>query len=98
MASMGIASDALVPDDLNEPAPVALAVELEEEHTLPGSEAELAVADRDRLAGRAEQHGHAVRVAVPEVHVLGADVLGAAIPVVVGVVRLAGHEPLEQAG
>ena len=34
-------------DDLDEPAPVALAVELEEEHALPGAEAELAVAHRD---------------------------------------------------
>src|SRR5881409_1445482 len=63
------------------PAPVALAVELEEEHALPGAEAELAVADRDRLAGRAEEHRHAVRVAVPDGHVLLADVHGAAIPV-----------------
>src|SRR5947209_3323538 len=87
-----------VSDDLDEPAAIALAVQLEEEHALPGAEAELALADRDRLAGAAEQHGHAVGVAVPEVHVLGADVLGAAIPVVVCVVRLGRNEPLEQAG
>src|SRR5437773_10054209 len=98
MASMGIASDALVPDDLHDPAPVALAVELEEEHALPGAEAELAVADRDRLAGGPEQHRHAVRVAVAEVHVLLADVLGAAVPVVVRVVALARDEPLEHVG
>jgi hypothetical protein len=41
----------LVADDLDDPAPVALAVELEEEHALPGAEAELAVADGDRLSG-----------------------------------------------
>jgi len=40
-------------DDLNDPAAVALAVELEEEHALPGAEAELAVAHGDRLARRA---------------------------------------------
>ena len=81
-------------DDLDEPAPVALAVELEEQHPLPRAEAELAVAHRDRLAGRAEQHRHAVRVAVAELHVLLADVLGAAIPVVVRVVVLGRHESL----
>src|SRR5881396_1466608 len=96
MASMGIASDALVPDDLDEPAPVALAVELEEEHALPGAEAELAVADRDRLARRAEEHRHAVRMAVADGHVLLADVLGAAIPVVVRVVLVARDERFEQ--
>jgi hypothetical protein len=40
-------------DDLDDPAAVALAVELEEEHALPGAEAELAVAHGDRLARRA---------------------------------------------
>src|SRR5438094_1023383 len=83
-------------DDLNDPAAVALAVELEEEHALPGAEAELAVAHRDRLAGRPEQHRHAVRVAVAEVHVLFADVLRAPVPVVVRVVALARDEALEQ--
>src|SRR5207344_2071195 len=87
---------ALVADDLDEPAPVALAVELEEEHALPRAEAELPVADRDRLAGRAEEHRHAVRVAVPNGHVLLADVLGAAIPVVVRVVLVSRDEALEQ--
>src|SRR5262245_42020246 len=66
-------------DHLHEPATVALAVELDEEHALPRAEAELAVADGDGLAGRSEQHGHAVRVPVPDLHVLGADVLGAAV-------------------
>ena len=46
--------DPLAPDDLDQPAAVALAVELEEEHTLPGAEAELAVPNRYRLAGAAE--------------------------------------------
>src|SRR5207248_3519006 len=87
----------LVPDDLDDPAAVALAVELEEQHPLPGAEAELAVAYRDRLAGRPEQHRHAVSMAVAEVHVLGADVLGAPVPVVVRVVALARDEALEQA-
>ena len=32
------ARDRLMTDDLNDPAPVALAVELEEEHALPGAE------------------------------------------------------------
>ena len=50
----------LVPDDLHEPAPVALAVELDEEHALPVAELQLAVTDRHRLAGAAEQHRHAV--------------------------------------
>src|SRR4051794_2466733 len=50
----------LVPDDLDDPAAVALAVELEEEHALPRPEAQLAVAHGDRLAGRAEQHRHAM--------------------------------------
>src|SRR4030095_15909246 len=76
--------------------PVALAVELEEEHALPGAELELAFADRDRLARRAEQHRPALRVAVAEVHVLGADVLGTAVPVVVRVVVLARDETQEQ--
>src|SRR5256884_5220105 len=82
-------------DDLHDPAAVALAVELEEEHPLPRAEAELAVAHRDRLAGRAEQHRHAVGVAVADVHVLGADVLGAPVPVVVRVVRVAGDEAFQ---
>src|SRR5215203_1888780 len=90
----------LVPDDLDEPAPVTLAVELEEEHALPGPQAELALTHGDRLAGGAEQHRHAVRVAVPDVHVLLADVLGASVPVVVRVIVLAAvwHEPLEEGG
>ncbi len=50
------------------------------------------------LAGGAEQHRHAVRVAVSDLHVLLADVLGAAVPVVVGVVRLVRDEaPQERA-
>ena len=40
----------LVADDLDDPAAVAFAIELEEEHPLPGAEAELAVTDRNRLA------------------------------------------------
>src|SRR5213083_163012 len=88
----------LVPDDLHKPASVALAVELDEQHALPGSELELPVAHRDRLAGGPEQHRHAVRVAVAEVHVLRADVLGALVPVVVRVVGLARHEAAEQLG
>ena len=36
---------------MHEPAAVALTVELEEHHALPGTEAELTVAHRDRLAG-----------------------------------------------
>ena len=51
-----------------------------------GSEREIVVGHGNRLPGRAEQHRHAMRVAVPDLHVLGADVLGAAVPVVVGVV------------
>src|SRR5919197_1738206 len=86
----------LGPDDLNDPAAVSLAVELEEHHALPGPEAELAVPHRNGLAGGPAQHRPAVRVPVPEVHVLGADVLGAAGPGVVRVVGLARHEPLEQ--
>src|SRR5438093_7064221 len=85
-------------DDLDDPAAVALAVELEEEHPLPGAEAELTLADGDRLAGGTKQHRHAVRMAVPEVHVLGADVLGAAVPVVVRVVRVAREQALEHVG
>src|SRR5437773_6029042 len=92
---VGVASDASGPDDLDDPTAIPLAVELEEHHALPGAEAELAVAHRDRLARRPEQHRHAVRVPVAEVHVLRADVLGAAVPVVVRVVGLARHEPLE---
>src|SRR4051794_16292112 len=57
-------------DDLDEPAPVALAVQLDEEHPLPLPQREDAVAHRDRLAGRPEQHRHAVGVAVPELLVL----------------------------
>ena len=91
------AADELHADDLDEPAAIAFAIELEEEHALPLPEAELALADRDRLAGRAEEHGHAVRVAVADLHVLLADVLGAVVPVVVGVVVLGRHEPLEKA-
>src|SRR5439155_27307451 len=86
----------LVPYDLNEPAPVALAVELDEEHPLPGAEAKLAFAYRHRFACRAKQHRHAVRVSVAEVHVLGADVLGSLVPVVVRVVSLTRHEAAEQ--
>ena len=37
-------------------------------------------------------------VAVAEVHVLGADVLGATVPVVVGVVRLARYETEQELG
>ncbi len=48
------------PYDLHEPAAVALAVELEKEDALPRAEAQLALADRHRLARRAEQHRHAV--------------------------------------
>src|SRR4051812_41096002 len=47
-------------DDLNLPAPVALAVELDEEDALPGSELELAVPDRNGFTRGAEQHRHAV--------------------------------------
>src|SRR5207253_9539465 len=65
---------------------------------LPGAELELAVPDGQRLAGGSEQHRHAVRVAVPDVHVLRTDVLGATVPVVVRVVRLARHEPPQQLG
>src|SRR4051794_13485792 len=75
----------LVPYDLYEPAPVALAVELEEEPPLPRAEAESAVANGPRFARRAKQHRHAVRVPIAEVHVLRADVLGALVPVVVRV-------------
>ena len=60
------------------------------------AEAELAVADRDRLAGGAEDHRHAVRVAVPDFLVLFADVLGAPVPVVVRVVRLVRDQPAQQ--
>ena len=35
-------------------------------------------------------------MAVADVHVLGADVLGALVPIVVGVVRLAGDETAEE--
>src|SRR5262245_1192828 len=86
----------LVPDDLDDPAPVALAVELEEEHALPRAEAELTVSNRNRLAGRTEEHRHAVGVAVPGGHVLLADVLGATIPIIVRVVLVARDEVLEQ--
>src|SRR5262245_29375707 len=87
----------LVADDLDDPASIAGAVELHEEDALPGAEAELAVADRNGLAGWAEQHRHAVGVAVAELHVLRADVLGAAVPVVVRVVLLAGNDPAQHA-
>src|SRR5262245_39425164 len=87
-----------MPHNLNDPAAVALPVELEEEHALPGAELELAVPDRDRLACSAEQHRHAVRMAVPLIHVLGADVLGAAVPVVVRVVALPWDEPEQHLG
>ena len=60
------------------------------------AEAELGVADGDRLAGRAEDHRHAVRVAVADLLVLLADVLGAPVPVVVGVVGLVGDQPAKQ--
>jgi hypothetical protein len=79
-------------------APVALAVELEEEDALPTAERQLAVAHGDRLAGRPEEHRHAVRVAVSDLHVLLADVLRAPVPVVVRVVVVARHEPPEQRG
>ena len=49
-----------VTDHLDEPAPVALAVQLDEEHALPRAELKLALAHRNRLAGGAEQHRHAV--------------------------------------
>src|SRR5919201_3616276 len=90
------AARALVSDDLDQPATVAFAIELDEEHALPGAKAQLAVADRHRLACRSEQHRHAVRVTVTDGHVLRADVLGALVPVVVRVVRLARHEALQQ--
>src|SRR5690348_6403810 len=85
-------------DDLDDPAAVALAVELQEEHPLPRSEAELALAHGDRLSGGAEQHRHAMRVAIAEIHVLRADVLGAAIPIVVRVVGVARDQALEHVG
>jgi hypothetical protein len=86
----------LVADDLDEPAPVARAVELDEEDALPGAEAKFAVPHWDRLAGGPHQHRHAVGVPVPELHVLGTDVLGAAVPVVVGVVLRARDEPAQE--
>src|SRR5213592_3033219 len=95
---VGVASDASGPDDLDDPTAIPLAVELEEHHALPGAEAELAVAHRDRLARGPEQHRHAVRMPVAEVHVLGADVLGAAVPVVVRVVGVARDQTLEHVG
>ena len=52
---------------------------------------------RDRLAGGAEQHRHAVRVPVAELHVLGTDVLRPPVPVVVRVVLLARHEAAQHA-
>jgi hypothetical protein len=88
----------LVADDLDEPAPLARAVELDEEDPLPGAEAELAVAQRQRLTGRPHQERHAVRVAVAELDVLRADVLGAEVPVVVSVVLAGRDEPAEQPG
>src|SRR5439155_9447532 len=86
----------LIPHHLNEPAAVALAIELDEEHALPRAEAELAVAHRDGLTGGSEQHRHAVGVPVAEVHVLRADVLGALVPVVMRVIGLSGNEALQQ--
>src|SRR5256885_2130410 len=86
----------LVADDLDEPAPVALAVQLDEEHALPGAELQLAFANRHRFARSAEQHRHAVRVAVALLHVLGADVLRASVEVVVRVVALGWDEPLQK--
>src|SRR6187431_719466 len=89
----------LVADDLDEPAALARAVELDEEDPLPGAEAQIAVTERNRLSGRAHQERHAVGVAVAELHVFGADVLVAEVPVVVGVVLLARdespHQPAE---
>src|SRR5262249_48643643 len=90
------ASCLLVADDLDEPAPVALPVQLDEEDTLPRSELQFAFTDGDRLACGAEQHRHAVRVAVPLFHVLGADVLGAPVEVVVRVIALPGNEPAQE--
>src|SRR5260221_4196076 len=89
-------SRALRPYDLADPAARARAVELDEEHALPGAEAQLAVADRDRLARRAEDHRHAVGVAVRLLFVFLADVFRAAIPIVVRVVRLVRHETAQQ--
>src|ERR671915_487538 len=83
--------------DLDDPAAFAFPIELEEEDALPRSERELALADGDGLARGAEQHRHAVGMPVSELHVLRADVLGAAVPVVVGVVAVARNERLEQA-
>src|SRR6187397_2267820 len=95
---------ALVADDLDDPASLSGAIELHEEDALPGAEAELAVAHRNGLARGPEQHRHAVRMAVRKLDVLGADVLGAPVPVVVRVVLLArdnstqhAHEVLEEA-
>src|ERR1041385_1379841 len=51
-------------DDLDDPAPVALTVELQEHHALPRPAAELAVAHGARFASGPEQHRHAVRVPV----------------------------------
>src|SRR6185436_14103009 len=79
-------------------APVAFAVELDKEHALPRAEAELAVTHRYGFSGGAEQHRHAVRVTVAEVHVLRADVLGALVPVVVRVIGLARNEPSQELG
>src|SRR5215204_2404199 len=90
-------SRALVADDLDDPAALAGAVELHEEDALPGPEAELAVTDRNRLARRPEQHRHAVRVAIRELDVLRADVLGSPVPVVMRVVLLARDDPPQHA-
>ena len=79
-------------DDFAEPAARARAVELDEEHTLPGAEAQLPVADGDRLSRRPEDHRHAVRMPVCLFLVLFADVLRAAIPVVMRVVGLVGDQ------
>src|SRR5215213_9209571 len=87
---------ALRADDLDDPAARARAVELDEEDALPRAEAEVALADGDRLAGRAEQHRHAVRVPVGRLHVLLADVLGAPGPVDVRVVALVRDEAAQE--
>ena len=72
------------------------AIELDEEHALPCAEAQLALTHRHGLAGRAEQHRHAVGMAVPDRHVLGTDVLRALVPVVVRVIGLARDQALQQ--
>ena len=91
-------ADWLDADDLDGPAPIALAIELEEEHALPLPELELATPHRNRLSGRAQEHRHTVGVAVRGLNVLGTDVFRAAVPIVVGVVVLGGDEPPEEHG